>query len=294
MQGTVVDARDRPLDAATVTIELHEVPGVRFVTRTNDRGEFIQTGIPPGRYRVTAEKTGSGIQSFDARLHPGHTVEIKFKLVPGRSVAMLPEDENPEVAAKLRAAFDAGAAALKVGDQDRAIASFQQALDISPRCYQCYYNLGLAHAQKKAYPEAEEALRKAVDLKPDYVEAYNRLAGVYTAERKFAEAQAATEEATRLTGGLAAIMKKESAEETIFLEGIVLWNAGRVAEARQKFEEVLRLAPGRPEAHYWVAMAHLSEGHVQEATAGLETYLEMAPTGQYAAEARQALAQLRP
>src|SRR5436189_135053 len=76
------------------------------------------------------------------------------------------------------------------GNFDLAIAKFTEALKTNPQCSDCYYNIGVANADKKDYAAAEAAYNKANEIKPS-AEAYNGLVSVYTAQRKVEEAAAA-------------------------------------------------------------------------------------------------------
>src|SRR5215475_7372606 len=56
VKGVVKDAQGQPVEGAKVTIEMSEGTARKFETKSNKKGEFIQIGLPSGRYNVTAEK----------------------------------------------------------------------------------------------------------------------------------------------------------------------------------------------------------------------------------------------
>ena len=56
MKGKVVDAQNKPVDGATVT--LVQVDTNSKFTLKSKKGEFMQIGLPPGNYTVTVEKDG--------------------------------------------------------------------------------------------------------------------------------------------------------------------------------------------------------------------------------------------
>ena len=68
----------------------------------------------------------------------------------------------------------------------------------------------------------------------------------------------------------------------MFNQGIILWNQGKIAEAKVKFEETLKANPTHADAHYQLGMALLNEGKLAEAVAEFESYVKLAPDGQYA------------
>ena len=57
LKGKVVDQADKPVEGAKVTISAKQTKSSRDV-KTNKRGEWIQIGLFPGDYTITAEKDG--------------------------------------------------------------------------------------------------------------------------------------------------------------------------------------------------------------------------------------------
>ena len=54
-----------------------------------------------------------------------------------------------------------------------------------------------------------------------------------------------------------------------------------------------KLDPTLADAHYWLGMANLNEGKMPEAATHFEEYLKLAPTGQYAEQAKGILTQIK-
>ncbi len=161
-----------------------------------------------------------------------------------------------------------------------------------PTCYDCYYNVGYAYAQKKEYDKAEEAFKKSIELKADYVEAYNGLATIYNAQKKFEDAQAASQKAAELAaaGGAAA---GGGGVDALYNQGVIAWNAGKAEDAKKAFEEALKADPKHANSHYQLAMCFINLGKLAEAIASFESYLQYAPDGQYAAQVKAMLPQLK-
>lgn len=282
LRGTITDGDGKPVAAAAVTIERLDGVKREFKIESNSRGEFVQIGIPPGNYRVMAAKDGLGSQSFDARVRLGEATEVNFQLRSGEAAP--PADEDAERRAAMRALFQEGVTASRAGQFDEAVAKFEEALELAPDCFDCHYNIGYARGEQKRYDEAEAAYRKALAAKPDFAQAYVGLAAVYNAQRRFEDAKAAAAEAARLSaaaGGATASATYNGA--------IVLWNAGDIAGAKKQLQDVLAIDPNHADAHYWLGMAHLNEGQMPEAVSFFNRYLELAPSGQYAAEAKKTL-----
>lgn len=82
LKGKVVDGENKPVDGAKITISFLDGISRNYEVKTNKKGEFIQIGLPPGRYKVTAEKEKLGSQFFDVRVRLGDAAEVNFALVP--------------------------------------------------------------------------------------------------------------------------------------------------------------------------------------------------------------------
>jgi len=290
VKGKVVDGAGKPLEKAKVAVEFKDGVNRRYEVSTNKKGEFIQIGLPPGGYKVTASFKDLGEQSFDVRVRLGDAAEVNFMLGGGEAGKGGMSKEDAAKAALLKTVFEAGVTLSKNGDYDGAIAKFMEASTIVPTCFDCFYNIGYAYMQKKDFDQAEASFNKAIEFKPNYVDAYNGLATVYNAQKKFdkaAEMGARAAELAAATGGGAGGVDAE------YNQGVILWNAGKIAEAKAHFEKVIFMKPDHAEAHYQVGMANLNEGKLADAAAMFEKYLELAPNGQNAATAKGILPQIK-
>jgi tetratricopeptide (TPR) repeat protein len=75
-----------------------------------------------------------------------------------------------------------GLAWAKRGDFDRAIADFTQVTALEPRlAYLALSNRGIAYGEKRDYTRAIQELNQAVRLRPDYASAYYNRANIYNA-----------------------------------------------------------------------------------------------------------------
>lgn len=285
VKGKVLDAKGQPVENAKVLIESTEGASRKNETKSNKKGEFIQIGLFPGAYRITASKEGVGSQSFEARVRIGAAAEVNFQLSPQSGMS---EDDKKKQAA-LSAALTAGETAYKAGKHDEAIARFNEALLVVPTCHACYYYIGASQAQKQQYAEAEAAYKKAIEIKPDFAEAYSGLAGVYNSQKRFDDAAAANAKAAEVGGAGAG----GGNAEAIYNQGVVLWNAQKFAEAKAQFQKAVELNPNLADAWYQLGMANLNTGDMAGAATAFEGYLKAAPDGPKAAEAKAILSQIK-
>jgi tetratricopeptide (TPR) repeat protein len=288
VKGVVKDDKGQLVAGAKITIEFQDGVNRKFEGKSDKKGEFLQIGLQPGNYKVTAEKDKL-IASQTVRVRIGQTAETA--LVLGANAAA----GSAEIAKKnadLKKAFEEGVEASRAGKQDDAIAAFNRAIEVSATCYDCYYNIAYAQAQKKDFEKAEASYKKAIELKADYAEAYAGLANIYNAQRKFDEASAASAKAIELGGNAAAAGGAGNAD-AMFNQGVILWNAGKIADAKKQFEGVVAANPNHAEGHYQLGMALVNEGNLAGAATEFETYLKLAPSGPNAAQAKALVAQLK-
>ena len=281
VRGKVMDAKSQPVQGVTITVESLDGSNRKLTTKTDKKGEFVQLLTQSGGYRVTASDPKIGTVSNETKVSLGKAAEMTIVLAPTTAT------NDSAKAAELKKAFEEGVTASRAGNHDEAIAKFTEAMKTSPNCFDCQFNIGVALMAKKDEKAAEEAWKKALEIKPDYAEALNALSTLYNNQKRFDEAAAMSAKAAASGGGGAG-----SADAT-FNQGIILWNQGKIADAKVKFEEALKANPSHAEAHYQLGMALLNEGKLAEAVAEFEGYVKLAPDGQYATQAKGMIAQLK-
>jgi tetratricopeptide (TPR) repeat protein len=275
IRGKVVDTEGKPVPNAQIVVETRGGSGRKFQSKSDRRGEFVQLLTESGEFTVTVSADKMGTQSAPVRVRLGQAAEITITMGAGA---------DPKAAPGFKA-FEEGVAASQAGDYDTAIARFTAAAAEKPDCHDCYYNIGVSYSQKKDEKQAEAAWKKALEVKPDYAEAAGALATLYNNQKRFDEAAAMSAKAA--AGGGA------GSPDNIYNQGIILWNQGKIAEARVKFEEAIAADANYADAHYQLGMAQLNEGKLPEAVGSFETYLKLAPSGQFAAQAKAMVAQLK-
>jgi tetratricopeptide (TPR) repeat protein len=293
IRGVVRDVKGQPVEGAVVTMIMTDT-GRKFSVKTNRRGEFLQIGLAGGAYTVQAEKDSLASTTEKTGVKAGGPAIID--LVLGALSASAAAADAKELAAKgaeLKALFEAGVAAGNAGRHDEAIEKFTAGVAINPKCYDCYDNIGFAYTQKKEFDKAEEAYKKAAEIKPDDAAAWNGLATVYNAQRKFDEAATASAKATELSTNLSATGGAGAGADAMYNQGVILWNAGKIAEAKKQFEGAVQANPAHAEAHYQLGMALVNEGNLAGAATEFETYLKLAPSGPNAATAKSLVGQLK-
>ena len=284
VRGKVQDSQGKPVDGATILFEA-EGTNRKMQTKTDNKGEFLQVGLQSGAYKVTASKDGVGTATSQANVRQGPNNPMSLTLMAAGAAAVA-GDKGAQ--AKLQALAAEASAALRAGNNDDAIAKFTEVTGQLPTCADCYYNIGVAHANKKDYAAAETAYKKAIELKPDNADAYTGLATLYNQQKKFdlaAEASANASKYTAAGGGGNA--------EAAYNQGVILFNGGKFAEAKAQFETATKADPNHSLALYQLGMTSLNLGQIQDAVNALEAYLKVDPNGPKAAEVKASLPALQ-
>jgi tetratricopeptide (TPR) repeat protein len=288
MKGKVLDPQGKPVPDAQITIASAD-PGDsrKYNTTTDKRGEFVQIGLRSGAYTVTATKDKVGSQTLKANVRQGNAgaANLEFNLSPTSALSAADATKLKTLQASMQAGMDAANA----GDHATAAAKFSEAIAAVPDCKDCHVNLGYAYEKQKKYPEAEAAFKKAIELDANMAEAYSGLASIYNAQKRYEEATAMGAKAM----ALAPAAGGGGGAEAAYNQGVILWNGGKYAEAKEQFEAAVKANPQMADAYYQLGMANLNLGQIPAAVEAFEGYLKVAPDGPKAAEVKAAVGALK-
>jgi len=265
VRGKVVGPEGELIPDATVVIEFQGGVTRKFEVTTNKKGEYLQVGLSPGPYRLTATKEGYRGAVADIRAPLGSVTEVPdLQLLTPQAVASPPGSAEAE----LRAKFTAAAEMTRAGQLDEAEAEFKALLEDFPDIPEIHQNLGVVYAQKKDWAAAEASYLKALELRPGDAQTTMSLAAVY-------QESGQSEKAMQTMNEAAGANPQDASAQ--FNKGLFLLNAGQGPEAIVAFEGALALDPAMAEAHYHAATALVGQGKVPEAVAHLEAYLALDP-----------------
>src|ERR1051326_7300669 len=90
IRGKVVDAQGNPVEGAKVEIQSLDKGGKPLEVKTKKDGTYMQVGLSPGQYKITASK-GDLAQSQNSRIGLDMAT-LDFKLVPGGASGGSKED----------------------------------------------------------------------------------------------------------------------------------------------------------------------------------------------------------
>jgi len=265
-RGKVMDAAGQPLAEAKVLIEFQGGITRKFETKTNKKGEYLQVGMQPGPYRITASKDGYQPSVIDYKISLGEPTQLPdFKLNTAAQAAKQPGSPAAELSSSFKTAVDLQAA----GKLDEAEAAYKAILEKNPDVPEVYQNLGAVYASKNDVAAAEATYLKGLELRPDSPEIATQLAKLY-------QASGQADKATALMAKSAASNPTDAKAQ--FNQGIFLLNAYKNEEAIAAFEAAIKADPTMTEAYYRLGALMVGQGKIPEAISNLEKYLSMNPT----------------
>lgn len=330
VRGTVFDLEDKPVPDVFITFK-NKSNGQTLQTKTGKDGRYLQIGLASGDYTINFKKTELQLNYDEIRtLRVGDelTVDVNLKNILAKQGPSAEEIKKREEAAQkfhgMKAHFDLGRAAVDQGNALRAqvqttppdqraalqekmngfyqtaVNEFQQAQQAAkenePNLHMVEANLGNAYESVGQYDKAAEAFQKAVDLRPLEANYYIGLGTNLARIGKLDEANAACDKAGAINPASSGICLRNL--------GIVLRNAGKMQEAQMPLQKAIKVDPQNPDGWYLLATAMLGsidskqEGDkliyiIPPGTADMyQKYLDLAPNGPHAQEAKDALTNL--
>jgi len=154
------------------------------------------------------------------------------------------------------------------GQNQAAVAHFEQALRLHPDYAEAEYNLGLARATLGELPSAVDHYEAALLLRPGYVDALNNLGNALLRMDRLPEAIGRYAEALRL--------QPRDVQAQCNL-GVALMREGRGPEAILAYQAALRIDPDYPAAHVNLGNALALANRAPEAVAEFEAAARLMP-----------------
>lgn len=311
VQGKVTGFDGQPLAGAKVTYTAPET-GRKYEFATNNKGEWNSIGVTPGEYNIALFVNGNQVINYN-KVPVRLSVEINFFEINLQSErAKQGEQLSPEEKARREAAqkeaqkvkglnemLSLAQQSLDAGNYEAAISTMEQAAAADPTRDLIWFKLADAQriaGTKTADKEQKAQLlsgsienyKKAIAIKPTGAY-YNNMADSYARLNNGKEALAAYQQAANT--------EPANAGQYWFNAGAVLTNANQFDDANAAFDKAIAADPTRVDAYYLkgtnlIAKATIKDGKMV-APAGTEEafnkYLEAAPDGKYAEQAKAML-----
>jgi tetratricopeptide (TPR) repeat protein len=320
IHGHAQDPANVPMAGAQVILST-DAKTPLFTFTADQNGDYKGEGIKPGDYYVTLFATpGKAVDrtEHEVKFTTGTDTLVDFDLSRPDYISKLPPEQrkaleeakkkNAEInkenqnVGKLNDLLKQARADNSAKKYDDAATLMQQATVIKPDAAVLWLELGVAQTGQKKYDDALVSLKKALDLdtnskKPNpEVEAAdnNALGEVYASTNKLPDATASYDAAAKLQPTNAAMYYTN--------ETIVLSRAGQTDATIAAADKAIAADPSKPVPYYLKGQALISKATVDPKTQKIvappgtadayNKYLELAPNGPMAPEAKSILAEI--
>ncbi len=154
------------------------------------------------------------------------------------------------------------------GRLDEAEQAYLQVLEHAPQHPDALHLLGVLHAQRRDFAQAQALIWRAIAAKPDEAMYYNNLANVCVERGQRTEAEAFYVKAIELDGGRL---------DAVSNLGLLLSKTGRAEDAERLLLRAVELAPGNPDWRQNLANLYLKMGRESDALQQCHDGLVIAP-----------------
>ena len=318
LSGRLLDSDQSGIPGISVLLERIDPGGINvYEIETDERGSFNHLGIATGSYQIsfvrddtlysTASRLSAGPVEVTLDVEALEYSAVEFSQLLGAPelvvreirtssagdiVIAAPRNEDEAAArenavanaAAVRAAFEAGRAAMEVENYPEAIAQFSTAASGESTQHVIFANLGLAYERSEMWEEAAGAYDDAqfmLDFMEEPPEGVNYYSALTLSNAMMGNVDRALENAEK-----GALVDPAGAAQSFYNIGAVLTNQGDVAGADQAFARAIEVNPEFADAFFQLAVGKLnSEATIPDAVPLLERYLELEPEGANAAAA---------
>ncbi len=291
--GTIRFADGSPANEVQVRIERFSGGGF-FDTRTDRIGKFVFTGLSPQQYHLTVRQPGyyeivrevdlvfTGQENLQLALIPDPNA-IGNRPPPASSRVVIDANVPPEA----RKEFEKADAILLSQKKERAaeaIVHLQKALLIYPNFLEAQLKMGLAYMDLQQWDKAEEALKRSIEINPKALTAYLALGEVYSTQKRYGDAEKIVKDG---------LLIDDRSWQAHFALARIYYTKGDLSRAGRQVGLAIQLNDNFPDAHLLAGNILLRVNKRQDAREQFQTYLRLAPKGEFAAQAREAIAKLK-
>jgi Flp pilus assembly protein TadD len=293
LRGRLLLPGGYPLNEAT-RISLETARGVKATIYTDGQGQFSFPGLTPGNYQVIIEGDRIRYETTTANVEvfPNAPTLLNINLREKKGSKAKNAENSVSVAEldaavppKARKEFERASTAAAEGKPVQAIAHLREAIAIYPRYLMARNDLGAQLLGQGKLAEAEEELRRALEIDPKAFNPHLNLGIVLVQQKSFSEAVAILKVAVSLNA---------SSPAARLYNGLALEGIKDLEEAERELKSAYDLGgPAYVTAHFHLGQIYMRRGDRQKAVAAFKSYLQEAPEGPDARQARTLLAKLK-
>jgi tetratricopeptide (TPR) repeat protein len=274
-------------------ITLRNQQSILSTLYTNSSGEFQIRNLSEGTYYVQAEVTGETFEPVMRKVELGRglmvdlNLELREKKDPsrGRLTKVVSAAElGQTVPAAAKKQYELGLKFVSKGDFQEAANHFQEALTIYPEYLAARNDLGAQFLKLKRIDEAEKHFETVLSNDPKNFNAKFNMGLVQVERHNYPAAISLLNEAAAIDS---------TRPVTRLWIGIAKLEMGDVDTAEAELTRALIM--GGDEcviAHYHLARIFLTRGDLTDARRSVQSYIQLAPRGEYIKEAKDLARQL--
>ena len=327
VHGHVQDPAGTPIPNAMVKIGTDGTgKEAKYTFTTDANGDYKGDGVVPGTYFFTLFEAGPNgappkaiDQMKEIKVAAGESVAQDFDLSRPEYLKTLPPEVQKQIAdakaknagiqkenqdvKKLNGMLADARTDITAKKFDDAATLMQQGVTIKPDSSVLWLELGVAQDGQKKYEDAITSLKKAIDLDVNSKKPNPEVQGA--ANNALGEAYAKTQKVSDATAAYEAAAKIEPANAAMYYgnETIILSQSGaKTEDVVAAADKAIAADPKKPVPYYLKGQALIAKATIDPKTQKIvppagteeayEKYLDLAPTGPMANDAKSVLAEI--
>lgn len=297
VMGKVTTPEGQPAIGAKITIKSHRT-GREYVVKTDKHGEYIRSGLRPGRYDISVEYNEFSGKRENVPVQGGlygnpaateFTNQHDFDL--SEIVAQRQEaGEEQEQVDEAKSGFERARALNQAGKHQEAVDELLPVLERDPSKWVAHAELAVAYASLNRTKDAINEYMTAIELNPTHPALYNNLGQLYMQLGRTDEAREQFEIAAELSG--------ETGYKFYYNLAVTFYNNNDMKSAIEPLRKVLELQPDHANAHFFLGVCLYATAETKNEGGEIKTilppgtrehferYLELQPNGPHADNAR--------
>jgi tetratricopeptide (TPR) repeat protein len=257
--GVVVDADQKPIPAAEIILQDFSTSR-NYRVKTDQKGRYVLSGLPHGRYQVTVKKDGYETRTFewDFSAPQERMQKVEMETIVMASV------EQIRIAAQAKEAQQAISQAMekiRQGQLEEALTILKDVVQKYPDDSNVHYLLGVTLGRLQRYEEAVVELMRVIELVPKFAPAYQQLGYCYQNLKDMDKALEYYRKSAELDPANAA---------NLYNLGLILFEISKVDEALGYFEKALAAKADDVDTLEMTARCYINKGELAKAVDYLE------------------------
>ncbi len=284
-----------------VLVKLKDLEKGRSFKGKTDKDGKVSFRIPVGEYLLVLEKNGyrpieiphyytkstKDEEKLEFKMEKGSGIvfsELTKKQIEELKKKQAEYEKFKKLKGKIKELFNEGVKLKKEGKYDLAIGKFNEALKLNAKQPNILEHLADTYFLKGDYNNSIKFYEKAIAIAPDSSELHTNLGNVYFKMGNTAKAKEEFE---------TAISKDPSKGDVGYYNlGVLFLNKGDTKSAAGYFEKSIMVNKKYAKPYYQLGMCEINSGNYKRAKKLLETYLKLAPNGNYANQVKQILPEI--